>query len=168
MMPYTEDAILKVLETVKDPEVPVLSVVELGIIRGVRFIGNDVEIIVTPTYSGCPAMHAIEQEIRAALLNFGIERVHLSTVFSPPWTTDWMSDAAKEKLRAYGIAPPHSGAAARAQEPLVPMPGKPRVVACPVCGSLNTETRSEFGSTACKALLFCNDCAQPFEHFKSF
>lgn len=152
------------LDSVKDPEVPVLSIVELGIVRDVQVSDRTVQVTLTPTYSGCPAMHAIEQEIRAALTTAGFASIAIATIFSPPWTTDWISDAAKEKLRLYGIAPPLP----REHEPLIPMPRTRAALACPFCGSRQTETRSEFGSTACKALMFCNGCAQPFEYFKSF
>ena len=157
-----EDRVREVLETVLDPEVPVLSIVELGIVREVAVEGDTVTVTVTPTYSGCPAMHAIEAEIRATLAAAGFPRVELKTVYAPAWTTDWMSDPAKEKLRAYGIAPP-GGAAA----PLVQRDA-PRRAACPFCGSSHNSLESEFGATACKALFVCHSCQQPFEHFKAF
>jgi ring-1,2-phenylacetyl-CoA epoxidase subunit PaaD len=154
--------ILGYLDDVKDPEVPVLSVVELGIVRDVEFDHGRVTVVVTPTYSGCPAMHAIEDDIRAALAAKGYLNVEIKTVYSPAWTTDWMSDAAKEKLRAYGIAPPGP---ARHDAPV--MIARRQKVACPFCGSTNTRHTSEFGSTSCKALHVCNDCTQPFEEFKA-
>lgn len=157
--------LLEVLRGVMDPEVPVLNIVELGIVRRVD-VGTDglVTVEVTPTYSGCPAMHAIEQDIVAALRAQGHERVELRTVFSPAWTTDWMSDEAKAKLTAYGIAPPGP---AVAEAMLVPLTSTVRHTACPNCGSPNTERKSEFGATACKAIHFCNHCHQPFEEFKA-
>ena len=152
------------LETVMDPEVPVLSVVELGIVREVVVEGDNVAVTLTPTYSGCPAMHAIEAEITGALDAVGFRQVTLKTVFSPAWTTDWIAEPAKEKLRAYGIAPPGRVPAG----PLVLLEGPSRQVPCPFCGSSNTALQSEFGATACKSLHRCRDCRQPFEHFKTF
>lgn len=156
------DTVMRVLDGVKDPEVPVLSVVELGIVRDVEIDGSAVTVVVTPTYSGCPAMQAIEDDIVSALHTSGIAEARVRTVFTPAWTTDWMLSAAREKLRVYGIAPPshsgvHSPVQIRRREPVV----------CPFCGSANTASRSEFGSTACKALHFCNACTQPFEEFKT-
>jgi ring-1,2-phenylacetyl-CoA epoxidase subunit PaaD len=152
-----------VLDFVKDPEVPVLSVVELGIIRDVRVHDGETTVVITPTYSGCPAMHVIEADIRGALAGHGVEAVRIETVFSPAWTTDWMSEEAKAKLRAYGIAPP--GRADRDQG-LVTITRR-AIVACPACGSTRTTVKSEFGSTACKSINFCEDCRQPFEAFKA-
>ena len=146
-----------------DPEVPVLSIVELGIVREVAVEGDTVTVTVTPTYSGCPAMHAIEAEIKTALGAAGFERVELKTVYAPAWSSDWISDPAKEKLRAYGIAPP-----GRAPEQPVTLESLPRQAACPFCGSTNTALVSEFGATACKSLFTCRACHQPFEHFKAF
>ena len=161
-------ALLGILETVKDPEVPVLSVVELGIVRDVS-IGADgvVEVSITPTYSGCPAMHAIEADITTALHDAGFPDVRVRTVFNPPWTTDWIGDAAREKLRAYGIAAP--GHLPRGDDDLIPLLRRraPEAVACPYCGSIDTSLRSEFGSTACKSIRFCDACRQPFEQFKA-
>ncbi len=157
---------LALLERVMDPEVPVLSVVELGIVRDVEVEGDAVTVVVTPTYSGCPAMRVIEGEIVAALRGAGYAEARVRTVYSPAWTTDWIPEAAREKLRSYGIAPP--GRTEHADE-LVPIAPRRRAapVACPYCGSTRTETRSEFGSTACKATLFCESCRQPFEQFKT-
>jgi len=159
------DPVLEVLRGIPDPEVPALDIVELGIVRRVE-LGADgmVTVDVTPTYSGCPAMGMIEQEIVAALNANGYDRVELRTVYSPAWTTDWLSDAAKAKLKAYGIAPPDHTVVEQA---LVPLMSAVRRVACPHCGSSNTERRSEFGSTACKALHYCHHCQQPFEEFKA-
>ncbi len=158
------------LDEVKDPEVPVLSVVELGIVRDVRVDPDAVTVTITPTYSGCPAMYEIEQEIRRALTARGVGRVHLETVYAPAWTTDWISDAAKAKLAAYGIAPPARAADA---PNVVPIRGRrldtaqgAAPVPCPYCGAHDTELRSFYGSTACKAIQFCRACQQPFEQFK--
>jgi ring-1,2-phenylacetyl-CoA epoxidase subunit PaaD len=152
------------LETVLDPEVPVLSVVELGIVREVAVTGDRVSVTLTPTYSGCPAMRVIESEIEAALRNAGFTLVELKTVYAPPWTTDWITEPAKQKLRDYGIAPPGPAPV----EPLVRLGGPARQAVCPFCGSPNTVLQSEFGATACKSLFTCRSCRQPFEHFKAF
>jgi len=158
-------ALLEVLHGVPDPEVPALDIVELGIVRKVERRPDGVVVVeVTPTYSGCPAMRTIEEEIVVALRANGYERVELRTVYSPAWTTDWLSDEAKAKLKAYGIAPPEP---AVAEQILVPLTATIRRAACPYCGSSNTERRSEFGSTACKAIHYCHHCRQPFEEFKA-
>ena len=159
-MPATRDEIIDLLDEVKDPEVPALSVVELGVVRD-AIIADDgaVEVVITPTYSGCPAMKMIEDGIRDCLVRHGHEKTSVRTTFSPAWTTDWMTDEAKEKLRAYGIAPP-----GRTETSPCGLP--PKDIACPYCGSANTELRAEFGATACKSFHYCNDCTQPFEHFK--
>lgn len=156
-------ALLDLLRAVKDPEVPVLDVVELGIVRDVREEGTKVTVDITPTYSGCPALGVIEDDVVAALKAAGYANVEVRKVYSPAWTTDWLSDEAKEKLRAYGIAPPHT----REPEPLIVLERARRTMQCPFCGSSNTEEKSEFGSTACKAIHFCNNCHQPFDSFKS-
>jgi ring-1,2-phenylacetyl-CoA epoxidase subunit PaaD len=148
-----------VLDRVMDPEIPVISVVDLGIVREVRETGNGLEVVITPTYSGCPATRQIEQDIRAALADAGIA-AGLSTVLSPAWTTDWISEAGREKLASYGIAPPVGKAGRRA------MFGEAPQVACPQCGSVETEMISEFGSTPCKALWRCTSCREPFDYFK--
>ncbi len=156
--------VLRILGEVMDPEVPVLSVVELGIIRDVDVAGDRVRITITPTYSGCPAMRTMEQDMRAALAGHGIGNVEFQTVYSPAWTSDWIPAEAKEKLRRFGIAPP----APAEQGGLITLTRRQAPVACPYCGSTNTERRSEFGSTACKAIHFCNACHQPFDEFKPF
>ena len=163
MRSFAPDDIWGILEEVKDPEVPVLSVVELGVVRDVIVDDGDVTVVITPTYSGCPAMKVIEDDIVAALRARGIERVQVRTTYSPAWTTDWMSDDAKRKLEAYGIAAP--GPAPRDTE-MVPLRRRASSVRCPYCGSTNTRIESEFGSTACKAICYCADCRQPFELFK--
>lgn len=158
---------LEVLDEVKDPEVPVLSVAELGVLRDARVAEDGaVEVVITPTYSGCPAMHTIEADIVAALHAAGYPEVRVRTVFNPAWTTDWIGPAAREKLRAYGIAPPGPRGG---DDDLVPLlrRGAPEAVPCPYCGSVDTVLKSEFGSTACKSIRFCTSCLQPFEQFKA-
>ena len=160
----TREELFEILEEVKDPEVPVLSIVELGIVRDAAASNDAVTVVVTPTYSGCPAMRTIETEIVAALQAHGFEHVAVKTVYAPAWTTDWIGPEAKRKLEAYGIAPP--GPAPR--EDLVSiLPRRQATARCPYCGSLRTELRSEFGSTACKSICYCRDCRQPFEAFKA-
>jgi ring-1,2-phenylacetyl-CoA epoxidase subunit PaaD len=156
------DEILRWLDEVKDPEVPVLSIRELGVLRDVEVTNDAVVVVMTPTYSGCPAMHAMEAEVVETLARHGVPNVRVKTVYSPAWTTDWMSDDARAKLEAYGIAPPGR----IESDDLVPLRRR-TPVACPYCRSVNTTMRSEFGSTACKAILFCNACRQPFELFKA-
>lgn len=153
----------RAVSRVLDPEVPALSVVDLGIVRDIRVEVDEVVVDVTPTYSGCPAMDVIEADIVEAVQRAGAERVTVRTVYHPAWTTDWLSESAKETLREYGIAPP---ARTDAGEELIPLQRRAAPVPCPWCGSRDTELRSEFGATACKALHFCNACRQPFEHFK--
>lgn len=160
----TVERVRAILDSVKDPEVPVVSVLELGIVRNVSVDGAHVAITITPTYSGCPAMREIEQDIRAALAVEGIGDVTLETVHAPAWTTDWIGAEAREKLRRYGIAPP----GAIEQGGLIALARRRASVACPRCGSTNTELRSEFGSTACKAIHVCNACREPFDEFKAF
>jgi ring-1,2-phenylacetyl-CoA epoxidase subunit PaaD len=155
--------LFELLDTVKDPEVPVLSVVELGIVRDARADNDGVTVTITPTYSGCPAMHEIEQEIRRALAEHGLGPVHVKTTYTPAWTTDWIGEAARAKLEAYGIAPPSH----RESNDLVPLRRRAATVRCPYCKSLETERKSEFGSTACKSIWVCRDCRQPFEEFKA-
>jgi ring-1,2-phenylacetyl-CoA epoxidase subunit PaaD len=153
------------VSAVLDPEVPVLSVVDLGIVRDVREEEGVVVVDVTPTYSGCPAMRVIERDIVDALKQAGAAAVRVNTVFQPAWTTDWISSDARERLRAYGIAPP-TGSAAVATE-LIQLGRRADVVDCPRCGSRQTTQRSEFGSTACKSIYYCDDCAEPFEYLKA-
>ena len=144
---------------VVDPEIPVLSIVDLGVLRAVEVEGESVRVAITPTYSGCPAMRMIELSLEAALRAAGIEKFRIDTVLSPAWTTDWLSDEGRRKLRAFGIAPPAGVASRRA------LFGAD-AVACPRCGSAETERISEFGSTACKALYRCRQCREPFDYFK--
>jgi len=152
---------------VLDPEVPVLTVVELGIVRDVAVDdAGHVTVTVTPTYSGCPAMRVIEREIVEALAAGGFADAEVRTVYQPAWTTDWIPAEAREKLRAYGIAPPGPRAPDTGDD-LVPITPRRRAsVACPYCGSTDTVLKSEFGSTACKSTLVCHACHQPFEQFK--
>ena len=162
----TREDVFAVLDGVKDPEVPALSVVELGVVRDVSVDeAGAVTVAVTPTYSGCPAMQVIEADIVAALRARGVPETRVRTAYAPAWTTDWKSDAAKAKLEAYGIAPP--GPAPAADDDLVPLRRRDAVVRCPYCKSDDTSLRSEFGSTACKSIRFCNSCRQPFEQFKA-
>lgn len=156
---YSRDEILRWLGQVADPEVPVLSITDLGIVRDVE-IGETITVSLSPTYSGCPATEVIEKSVVDALREHGVEHVEIRRVLSPPWTTDWISDAGREKLREYGIAPPAPGAGKRA------ILGGDVEVACPRCGATATERVSEFGSTACKASYRCRDCLEPFEYFK--
>ena len=164
MVTSAEARVFEILQEVLDPEVPAISVVDLGIVRGAEVDGSSVTVRVTPTYSGCPATQVIEREIADALKRHGFTEVIVKTVFSPPWTSDWIRDEAREKLRAYGIAPP--GKADGGLE-LVPLRGPTKAVPCPYCGSSNTSRESEFGSTACKSIHVCHACRQPFEHFKA-
>ena len=159
----SREELFAILDEVKDPEVPVLSVVELGIVRDIDVQEGGVTVTVTPTYSGCPAMNVIERDIEAALQAHGVERVTLKTTYSPAWTTDWISAEAREKLRVYGIAPPGP---ADHDAPIAIGRRRP-TVRCPYCGALKTQLKSEFGSTACKAIHVCDDCRQPFEEFKA-
>jgi ring-1,2-phenylacetyl-CoA epoxidase subunit PaaD len=159
--------VLELLEEVKDPEVPVLSVVELGIVRDVRVDGSEVTVVVTPTYSGCPAMRVIEEEIVDALRARGIDNARVETAYAPAWTTDWLTEDAKRKLEAYGIAPPGPAPKGMDLGVLVAIEGRRERPRCPYCASSDTELRSEFGSTACKSICYCRACRQPFEQFKA-
>ncbi|MBB3158904.1 ring-1,2-phenylacetyl-CoA epoxidase subunit PaaD [Microbacterium proteolyticum] len=156
----TLDRAREVVAAVVDPEVPVLTIDDLGVLRDVRLDDDTVTVTITPTYSGCPAVDAIRDDIVLALTSAGFERVVVKTTLAPAWTTDWMSDAGKRKLIAYGIAPPTGRAPA----------GPIRLtlsVACPRCGSLDTREVSRFGSTSCKAHWECRACLEPFDHFKA-
>ena len=145
--------------SVVDPEIPVLTIADLGVLRDVILDGDRVEVAITPTYSGCPAMNMIALEIELALERAGFRLPKVRTVLSPAWTTDWMSEEGRRKLRAYGVAPPQASSSRRA------LFGE-QAVACPQCGSNNTELLSEFGSTSCKALWRCKSCREPFDYFK--
>ena len=157
---YSTLDIWAILERISDPEIPVLSVVDLGVVREVNETENGFEILITPTYSGCPAMSMIETEIKATLSELGIASM-VKLILSPAWTTDWMSEKGKQKLKAYGIAPPEEESI-----DINALFGKSQTVECPQCNSKNTALISQFGSTACKALYKCNDCLEPFDYFK--
>ena len=161
-MVITENRLWSILGTVNDPEVPVLSITDLGIVRNVKINESGVEIFITPTYSGCPAMDVISTQIRLALMENDISDYKITTVLSPAWTTDWMSEAGKQKLKAYGIAPPNSKQQVCHDQLFSPN----EAVQCPQCQSYNTRRVSEFGSTACKALYQCEACKEPFDYFK--
>ena len=163
--PATRDAVLAVLDGVMDPEVPVLSVRELGIVRDVLVDDRGgITVVVTPTYSGCPAIQVIERDIVDALEAAGHANVRVRTAYAPAWTTDWIAPAARAKLKAYGIAPP--GRTAPPGDLIQLMRTRP-AEQCPYCESYETELRSEFGSTACKSVCWCRSCRQPFEAFKT-
>jgi len=152
------NAIWKILETVKDPEVPVLSVVDLGVIRGVALEEEQVTVTITPTYTGCPAMDMISMHIKMALNDAGYQTT-IQTILSPAWTTDWMTENGKQQLKAYGIAPPVGKSFDHAYLDNL-------IVPCPQCNSTHTVLISQFGSTACKALYKCEECKEPFDYFK--
>ncbi|GAB2724313.1 1,2-phenylacetyl-CoA epoxidase subunit PaaD [Halomonas garicola] len=156
----SEEAIWALLDNVKDPEVPAISVVELGIVRRLSWDGKHLSVDITPTYSGCPATELIEELIVEALRAAGIRDPQLNQVLTPAWTTDWITAEGREKLRAFGIAPPQGNASKMS------LLGAEETIACPQCGSDHTERISEFGSTACKALYRCSDCLEPFDYFK--
>jgi ring-1,2-phenylacetyl-CoA epoxidase subunit PaaD len=158
----TVDEIWAILDTIPDPEVPAISIVELGVIRKVRIGNGIVTVNITPTYSGCPATERFKQDIRDFLKIKGINNVQLIMQYSPAWTTNWLTDEAKEKLKEYGIAPPINGT----EDKGFLFQSGPKVVPCVKCNSNNTEVTSQFGSTACKALYKCKDCLEPFEYFK--
>ena len=160
----SRDELYEILGTVMDPEVPVLSVVELGIVRDAAATEEGVTVTITPTYSGCPAMYEIEASIRRALEDHGLGPVSIRTTYTPAWTTDWIGSDARAKLAGYGIAPP----APTGSSDLIQLHHRSAPVRCPFCESPNTERKSEFGSTACKAIWYCRDCKQPFEEFKAF
>lgn len=157
----SEKDIWNALSNVPDPEIPVLNVLDLGVVRSVAVEGQKVSVAVTPTYSGCPATETIAADIRSALIQLGCADPQVKTVLSPAWTTDWISEAGREKLKAFGIAPP-----------VEPSPdagalfGKPAQVNCPRCASDETELVSQFGSTPCKAMYKCKACLEPFDYFK--
>jgi ring-1,2-phenylacetyl-CoA epoxidase subunit PaaD len=159
---HIKQEVWAILENVTDPEIPVLSIHDLGIVRDVILRGGDtLEVIITPTYSGCPAMSVIATAIKFALIGRGFKEIKVTETFSPAWTTDWMTEAGKQKLKDYGIAPP----VVEARINKLLFQDHP-AVSCPQCDSKNTELLSEFGSTACKSLMRCNDCLEPFDYFK--
>lgn len=153
------DEVRRIAGAVVDPEIPVLSIADLGVLREVRLNDGRIEVLITPTYSGCPAMTMIALEIELALEQAGLGPATVTTVLSPAWTTDWMSEDGRRKLTEYGVAPPARSAGRRA------LFGAEEV-ACPQCGSLDTSRLAEFGSTSCKALWRCNACREPFDYFR--
>ena len=161
-MSLSKEHILSLLSEIPDPEIPVITIVELGVIRDIQVIdASTIELKITPTYSGCPAMKQIEDDVRKKLTEHGFTSITINTVFSPPWTTDWITPQAKEKLQKYGIAPPETTTEDKSW-----LTGKTKSIACPRCKSTNTKLISQFGSTACKALYQCIDCLEPFDYFK--
>jgi len=157
---HIDQKLFEILETVSDPEIPVLSIMEMGVVRSAKLINNVVEVEITPTYSGCPAMDVIGDDIIKAFKNQGFE-AKVKLILSPAWTTDWITPKGRNALEKYGIASPLNEEADK--EALL---GNKKVVKCPQCGSLNTKLISQFGSTACKALFKCEDCLEPFDYFK--
>ena len=157
-----EQKLFDLLNEIPDPEVPAISIVELGVVRRIAIDHSNESVVVTmtPTYSGCPALEVMQEEIVKKLSSAGVRTVRIALEYAPAWTTDWLTEDTKEKLRLYGIAPPPL------TDDLVSI-GSIRHPACPYCGSKNTILKSAFGSTACKALHFCSDCTQPFEEFKA-
>jgi ring-1,2-phenylacetyl-CoA epoxidase subunit PaaD len=149
------------LAQIPDPEIPVINVVEMGIVREVQLEGGRATVTMTPTFSGCPALNVIREQLESTLGKLGFEQVEVKTVLSPPWSTDWITAEAREKLRQYGIAPPKP----TDQVGLIQL--EPSPIRCPRCGSFNTSVKNTFGSTLCKAIQVCNDCHEPFESFKT-
>jgi ring-1,2-phenylacetyl-CoA epoxidase subunit PaaD len=156
-----KEAIWQFLEEVKDPEIPVISVIDLGIVRSVDTSGEEIKIVITPTYSGCPAMDVIRMDIRLKLMEKGFKNVSIEQQLSPAWTTDWMSEEGKKKLQDYGIAPPNPRQQFCTSEMF-----REEAVSCPRCHSFHTQLISQFSSTACKALYRCLDCEESFDYFK--
>lgn len=159
MIMVNEETIWAALAEVADPEIPVVSLVEMGIVRGVALEGQNVTVTITPTFSGCPALHAMQADIVTRLKALGCAEVRVETVLHPPWSSDWISDEARRKLKAFGLAPPprHGGNIALTFfDP----------VACPYCDSTNTSVKNSFGPTLCRAIHYCHNCQQPFEQFK--
>jgi len=157
-----KQTIYSYLEEINDPEVPVLSIIDLGIVRDVRMNDEELEVIITPTYTGCPAMDMITTTIKIQLATLGFKKIKITQVLSPAWTTEWMSEEGKRKLKEYGIAPPNPKQQVCDQKLFAEAEG----VQCPHCNSYHTRRISEFGSTACKALYRCDDCKEPFDYFK--
>jgi ring-1,2-phenylacetyl-CoA epoxidase subunit PaaD len=157
-----KNAIYAYLEEIKDPEVPVLSIIDLGIVRDIKMNEDELEVIITPTYTGCPAMDMIAATIKIELATLGFKKIKITQVLTPAWTTDWMTEEGKRKLKKYGIAPPNP----KQQGCDTKLFAEAEAVQCPHCNSYHTHRISEFGSTACKALYQCNDCKEPFDYFK--
>jgi len=161
----TKETIWNLLNEIPDPDIPVISITELGIVRDVELFPNDKVIVtITPSYSGCPAMQVFKEDIKSVLRTHDAAEVEIKIVHSPAWTTDWLTDAAKEKMKKHGIAPPES----THHIPEKLFADAKREIACPYCGKHDTKLTSQFGSTPCKALWFCNNCNQPFEYFKCY
>ena len=156
------ESVWGILKTITDPEIPVLTITDLGIVRDVRLKDGEVEVVITPTYTGCPAMDMIATSIRLVFLEKGIKKINITTILSPAWTTDWMSEEGKQKLKAYGIAPPNPKQQVCNNELFAPH----EAVQCPRCDSWHTRRLSEFGSTACKSLYQCDSCQETFDYFK--
>ena len=157
----TNNDVFLLLSEIPDPEIPVISIVELGVIRELVINQKNIEVKITPTYSGCPAMKQMEDDIKHKLYNNGFDTVTISTIYQPAWTTDWLSEATKLKLQKYGIAPPEETTSDKSF-----LTGKTKQVTCPRCKSTKTVMVSQFGSTACKALYKCNNCLEAFDYFK--
>lgn len=160
-LPSTEQ-VWQALAQIPDPEIPVINVVEMGIVRGVEIEGHKATITMTPTFSGCPALHLIREQLERTVRALGFDPVEVKTVLSPAWSTDWITPEAKERLRQYGIAPPKPKGTQDFLIELEPVP-----TPCPRCGSLNTSVKNTFGPTLCKAIYVCNNCQEPFEGFKT-
>lgn len=158
---HTREDIFNILSFIPDPEIPVVSIKEMGMLRDVVLSEKGCEVIITPTYTGCPAIGMIEDDIKRTLEENGVSHVNVKLVYAPAWTTDWMTNEAKEKMRQYGIAPPVSSTCNK-----LTSYGKNNFIKCPRCSSTHTELISMFGSTACKALYKCDSCKEPFEYFK--
>lgn len=163
-MEANKENIYSILSEVCDPEVPVLTILDLGIVRGVDITEEKIIIQITPTYSGCPAMDTIAVDIKMKMLEHGFKQVQVMNVLSPAWTTDWMSEEGKNKLKAYGIAPPQQRSNEKRLNAL--LFEEEKNIECPHCHSTHTKLLSQFGSTACKALYQCDDCKEPFDYFK--
>lgn len=161
MIDLERDKILQLLKDIPDPEIPVISIEELGILQDVEIKDQEVLVTITPTYTGCPAMDHIQIEVKRVLQENGYKNVKIKLSLSPAWTTDWMSESTKKKLLDYGISPPLAATANKGD-----LTGKAQQIVCPNCKSVNTKLLSVFGSTACKALYRCNNCLEPFDYFK--
>ena len=157
-----KDKIWNLLAAIPDPEIPVLSIHDLGIVRDINEIEGQIVVTITPTYSGCPAMNQFEADIVTTLNKYGYDKVSIVTTYDPPWTTDWLSEEAKKKLQDYGIAPPEQ----KTTDKNALLVDDRKSVTCPQCKSTNSKMISQFGSTACKSLYQCNDCMEPFDYFK--
>lgn len=162
MIMKTEDAVWQILSEIPDPEIPVITIVELGVIRKIDILSETAILVqMTPTYSGCPAMKQMEDDVKKRLTEDGFTEIQLNITYNPPWTSDWLNEAAKQKLQNYGIAPPEESTSDKSF-----LTGKIKNITCPRCKSKNTHLISQFGSTACKALHQCKDCLEPFDYFK--